>query len=89
MTEKREMIIPYGELAIVSVQCPVCEAALVVDFSNPKQERVWQDNAAIVCGVCRAPLDSGLKEGFESFRQWRTSAKKSGLEITFRVSVTD
>jgi hypothetical protein len=88
MTESREMVIPYGDLTVMSVACPGCGAALVVDFANTKQRRAWTENKAVLCGVCQHPLDSGLKEAFAGFDQWITAAKKSGLSIDFRVSMT-
>lgn len=85
MTETRELLISYAELAIISIRCRPCGAELVVNIADEKQHRVWGEGTQLICGVCREPFDSSLKIALVRFREWFELAKRSGTTPTFRV----
>jgi hypothetical protein len=87
MTESKELRVPYGEMTTVSLECEKCTAETLINLADPRQQRAWEENRALTCGVCGGGFDSNLKGAVISLANAFRSAKESQQKLNFRIRV--
>ena len=93
MTGEPEIKIPYQDLTKVTVVCKVCGGEMAADLTNPKQNRIHplpdkpNDRVPpLTCGLCNAPLDSGVGTALAALCTWYRMMSASQHQAFFRIA---